>query len=66
MSRYVRRTGRPRASQVDPDQDWSFFPSLQVDEAKWVNTGLVDDAGNKIWRGPDPLGFGKREGWIRG
>lgn len=66
MTRYARRVPRPRATHLDPDSDWSFVPYLEVDGPKWTDTGLLWPDGTEVWRGPEPLGFGKREGIIEG
>lgn len=63
MSRYVARprSSRPRADWFDDDSP--MIPSLSVDGPGDVDTGLVDLAGNEIWRVPPPIGFGRCEEW---
>lgn len=59
MPRYF--TLKPRA-----DDDW-YEPAINhiptVDEAEPVDTGLIDEHGNSIFRAPRPVGFGKDEEW---
>lgn len=57
MNRYV--IGKVRCA---PDGHWNdpMIPSLTVDDAKRVDTGLTDDKGNPIYRLQEPIGFGRR------
>lgn len=53
---------RPKAD----DDWWSNGPlihNVTVDERKEVDTGLVTDKGQKIYRVPPPIGFGRDEEW---
>lgn len=61
MARYHTR---PRSTHLPAGEDFSFVPHLEVPERTEVDTGLVDAMGRPIWRVQDPIGFGKREGWV--
>lgn len=64
MARYVR--GRNRASWIE-DEDYSPEPgplsSLTVDDHEAVDTGLIWETGEPIYRTPNPLGFGRDDEW---
>lgn len=54
MSKY--RIGRqPKSDMWGSDP---MLPPLQVPEAITVDTGLLNRNGNKIFREPNPMGFG--------
>ena len=57
---YVTRAGKPLYIET-PLWDDSQPPQLSftVDDAKEVDTGLVDAKGNAIYRLQDPIGFGR-------
>jgi hypothetical protein len=60
MPRYVVRTNRPRSLWVEDDHDMPDLrsdPLPMVSEHVAVNSGLLDQHGNTIWREPDPIGF---------
>lgn len=50
-----RYTSRPKAW----GDDWSapLLTSIDVPLSDPVDTGLIDEAGNTIWRVGDPIGF---------
>jgi hypothetical protein len=41
----------------------SFLPDLDVPDHKPRDTGLLDQSGNPIMRGPRPIGFGRDGEW---
>lgn len=57
MPRY--RVSPNRSDYFDEwDDDWkTFAPSLTVDTEWGVDTGLVDQYGNPIFKQPNPIGF---------
>ena len=63
MSRYVTRI-RPAHAFVEsyPD-DQALLPELSVDGPNEVNTGLVSETGEPIYRVPPPIGFGRDDEW---
>ncbi len=64
MSRYFTRPrGRLRAFDEWHDNDAPLLPSIEVPEHETIDTGLLDVAGEKIWRAPNPLGFGRDDEW---
>jgi len=64
MPRYIIRASKPRAFYVEDDvYDEPIRPEVPtVDEHIATDTGLLDLHGNTIWRTPDPIGFGRRDG----
>lgn len=63
MSRYFarpRQMVRPTASW---DDDVPMLPCLTADDHQAVETGLVDERGDPIWRAPFPIGFGRDGEW---
>jgi hypothetical protein len=38
-------------------------PSISVDGAREVDTGLINADGDSIWRVQPPIGFGRDEEW---
>lgn len=64
MPRYF---SRPRAAHWVEDEHFSPDPGPfnlpTVDDHEAVDTGLLDARGDAIWRGPNPMGFGKNEEW---
>lgn len=64
MSRYF---SRPFAHKLKADLDWwndqPLTRDLSVSDHEAVDTGLIDSAGNTIWRAPNPMGFGRSEEW---
>jgi hypothetical protein len=64
MARYVaRKVGRIRPIRSYWIDDSPLLPSLCADEAKTVQTGLLDARGNELIRLPNPCGFGRDEEW---
>ena len=61
MPRYAVTARRPRADWMYDDNP--LVPSLEVDDAAEVDTGLVTATGEKIMRIANPLGFGRDEDW---
>lgn len=48
----------------DVDSDTrTFEPSLEVDGPAEIDTGLITESGERIYRIPPPLGFGRGEDW---
>lgn len=58
MSRYFTRpkSARPTAAP-EGDCDDPLLPSLNVSDHEAVDTGLFDQRGDTIWRGPNEMGF---------
>lgn len=67
MSRYVTRprAGKPLYIETPLWEDHRDvgLPCLTVDDAKEVDTGLVSEAGDPIYRLVPPIGFGRDEEW---
>lgn len=61
MVRYVTRAAKPLYVETPlwGDAPDALLPSLSVDGEKEINTGLVDDKGNSIYRLQAPIGFGR-------
>lgn len=58
--RYVTRAGKPLFIETPLwGGDEPLHPSLSVDGAKEVDTGLIDGSGNAIYRLQEPIGFGR-------
>jgi len=64
MARYAVRSPRgdirgssPRGYIQHTEDAAVFMPYLAVPGPREVNTGLVDELGQEIWRLPDPIGF---------
>lgn len=34
-----------------------MLPAIHVSDHQPINTGLLDNEGNTIWRAPNPIGF---------
>jgi hypothetical protein len=48
----------------DTDSDTpTFEPSLEVDGPAEIDTGLITESGDRIYRMPLPIGFGRCEDW---
>jgi hypothetical protein len=62
MPRYIAEpVGRqPTADWSDP---YPLIPDLSVEGPKRVDTGLVNDKGDPIYRLPPPIGFGRNDEW---
>jgi len=62
MTRYIKR---PRSWVSDPlfSEDAGLVPDLTVDEHVPRFTGLLDAAGDEIWKQPRPAGFDRDEEW---
>lgn len=63
MPRYFTQARRPRLLWVE---DETYSDPINnglpvVDEHVAVDTGLLDVRGEIIWRGPNPIGFGRRD-----
>lgn len=56
MSRYFTTPARAQVKALG-DDDWPLLPSLTVSDHEATDTGLLDEAGNTIWRAPNPMGF---------
>jgi hypothetical protein len=39
------------------------IPHIDVPEHKASFTGILDARGEEIWRGPNPMGFGRHGEW---
>lgn len=63
MPRYVmaRQRSRPRADWMDDDSP--MIANLEVDCLESVDTGLVTETGEAIYRMPSPIGFGRDDEW---
>lgn len=66
MPRYFSK--RPRSDgwagdDLYDDERGGMLLELTVDEHVATDTGLLDADGNAIWRGPNPVGFGKDDEW---
>lgn len=59
MARY---TIRPKAMDW-PSDDCPRPSSIEVEDQKEVNTGLVSEDGHPIYRVQPPVGFGRDEEW---
>jgi hypothetical protein len=60
---YVTGADKPRSADCD---DYYVPPLVivpAVDESSTVFTGLYNDKGQKIYRSPNPVGFGKDAEW---
>lgn len=65
MARYAVRAAKPMFVETPlwDDQRESFRPCLDVDGAKDVDTGLVTENGDPIYRLGPPIGFGRTGEW---
>ncbi len=65
MSRYF--TQRLTAAAWVEDDHYSPDPGplnhVSVPEHEAADTGLLDASGNRIWRAPNPMGFGRDGEW---
>lgn len=62
MSRYfTRASGWVEDESFSPDP--SPTPSLTVDDHEATDTGLLAASGDRIWRAPNPMGFGRDAEW---
>lgn len=63
----MRYVSTPTSRRPAKASDWWDFgplvPALQAPDSAPVDTGLVDQRGNKILRVPPPIGFGRNEEW---
>ena len=60
MARYVTRMGKPLYIETPLWGDNEpHRPCLTVDDAKEIDTGLVDASGYSIYRLQEPIGFGR-------
>lgn len=64
----MRYSTRPPKAKAVPRCDWysdddPLIPNLTVDDHEAVWTGLLDDRGDKIYRSPNPVGFGRDKEW---
>jgi hypothetical protein len=58
--KYVTRAAKPLYIETPLwDDAKPFHPDIRVDDAKEVDTGLVDRLGNAIYRLQPPIGFGR-------
>jgi len=62
MSRYVTRAFFVEDEHFMPDMRSDPLPD--VIESGPADTGLVDQHGHTIMRLPEPIGFGRREGYV--
>lgn len=62
MTRYQTRSVGWCEDDIDPDTR-TFEPTLDVDDRKEVDTGLVTSVGDRIYRIPPPVGFGRDAEW---
>jgi hypothetical protein len=62
---YVTRAAKPLFVETPlwDDQRAGMNPSLSVDGAREVDTGLINADGDSIWRVQPPIGFGRDEEW---
>jgi hypothetical protein len=60
IRRVTKMVGQPRAER---DDAYPMIPHLDVPEHEAVETGLVDERGEMIWRAPNPIGFGRDGEW---
>ena len=56
MSRYFTRGGHFLGDDW-PSIDEPLLADITVPDHRPVDTGLVDQRGDPIWRGPEPVGF---------
>jgi hypothetical protein len=65
----VRYFTRPRSDCAPPgsaEDTWftdPLLPNVDVPEHEASFTGLLDAKGEEIWRGPNPMGFGRDNEW---
>jgi len=57
MTRYFSRPRSLIKPRCDWDDDYPLLPNLTVDDHTAVETGLIDERGDPIMRGPNPMGF---------
>lgn len=58
MSRYFTRKPRQRHPRADwLDDDSPLIPEIEVSDHQPIDTGLIDQHGDQIMRGPNPIGF---------
>jgi hypothetical protein len=65
MARYFARPN-VKSGWIEDEvcaDDSPMIPCLLVDGHEAVDTGLLDEAGNSIYRFPNPMGFGRDEEW---
>jgi hypothetical protein len=64
MARYV---SRPRSQGWVEDEHFSPepgpVPMLTVDDHGYIDTGILDNMGDPIYRAPNPMGFCRDEEW---
>lgn len=64
MARYFSRPkmlGYVEDEYCSPDAGVLNMPTVNSHEA--IDTGLLDSHGDKIWRAPNAMGFGRDEEW---
>lgn len=62
--RYVARAHKPLYVETPLWEDQhGMIPDLSVDGEKEVDTGLVTATGERIYRLPHPVGFGRDADW---
>ena len=61
MARYVTRS--PAKSLYCDSWQGAVPASPIVDEGQYRDTGLLDEHGNRIFRAPNPIGFGRDDEW---
>ena len=62
MTRYITKSSGWVEDEVDYDTE-SFRPSLDVDGPAEIDTGLITATGERIYRMPPPVGFGRDDEW---
>jgi hypothetical protein len=62
VSRYRTKAIGWIGDNVDPETR-TFEPDLEVDGASEIDTGLITEAGERIYRAPPPIGFGRDGEW---
>lgn len=62
MSRYVSGPAFIE-TPLFPEERYGLKPDVQVDGEKRVDTGLLTTTGDRIYRLPPPIGFGRDADW---
>jgi len=62
VTRYITKSSGWVEDEVDYDTE-SFHPSLDVDGPVEIDTGLISANGDRIYRLPPPIGFGRNDEW---
>lgn len=65
MSRYFTRPAKSALYVEDESYspDPTFEPHISVPDHVATDTGLLDARGERIWRSPRPVGFGRTDEW---